>query len=364
MQRRDTVWEHAFCKPECSGHGSSRVKHLPQLDGLRGLALLMVFVHHAWSVHFLWSGVDLFFILSGYLITGILLRDTERMRFGPLLRHFFLRRAQRILPAYVLSLVFIAAFSQVHWSSLWPYYAFFVQNVPVAFHLINSMALVPLWSLAVEQHFYLVWPLVVFFVPRRFLAPCMIAVLLVVPVLRWFCTPLFAFPEAIYSLTPFRIDTIAAGALAAIWLPRVKPGVAIRWAQASIVLAAALLYSLHSKPWFSRAANSREFNGFGYSINILLLGGLFVWAVLAEGGWLYRILSWKPLRELGRISYSFYLLHVLVLAEAARYVAATYAPLVAFAVTGVLATLSWRLIEKPILALPLAKSHHGRASTA
>jgi peptidoglycan/LPS O-acetylase OafA/YrhL len=339
------------------------VKHLPQLDGLRALALLMVFAHHAWAIHFLWSGVDLFFILSGYLITGILLRDSERMRFGPLLKHFFLRRAQRILPAYVACLGLIASFSHVHWTALWPFYAFFLQNVPVAFHLLDSMALVPLWSLAVEQHFYLVWPLVVFFVPRRFLAPSMIGVLLLVPVLRWICTPHFAYPEAIYALTPFRIDTIAAGALAAIWLPRVRPAVATRWAQASLVLAVVLLFGLHNQPWFSRAANSRGFNCFGYSINILLLGGLFVWAVLAEGGWMYQILSWRPLRELGRISYSFYLLHVLVLSETTRHIVAWYTPLLAFVMTGVLATLSWRLVEAPILRLPLAKSHHGRAST-
>ncbi|MBE7159476.1 MAG: acyltransferase, partial [Rhodospirillales bacterium] len=80
--------------------GSARTAYLPQLDGLRALAVLMVFLHHAYKIPLLWSGVDLFFILSGYLITNILLRDSARMPFRSMLGHFYLRRAQRILPAY------------------------------------------------------------------------------------------------------------------------------------------------------------------------------------------------------------------------------------------------------------------------
>lgn len=330
------------------------MKHLPQLDGLRALALLMVFVHHAWAVHFLWAGVDLFFILSGYLITSILLRDAARMRFGPLLRHFFLRRAQRILPAYLVCFLLIAALTPEPWAKLWPFYAFFLQNLPVAFHWVSIGGLVPLWSLAVEQHFYLFWPFVIFFLPRRWLAPALIALLVLVPALRWFATPLFATPEAIYSLTPFRIDTIAAGALAALCLPHLHPGTVIRWAQCAMLAAVAALAFLHAKPWFSRGANTPAFNCFGYSLNILLLGGLFLWAVLAERGWLYRILSWKPLRALGRISYTFYLLHVLVLVEAAHYLHTRAAPFIAFALTWLLATLSWHALERPILNLPLS----------
>ena len=318
----------------------------------------MVFVHHAFAVPFLWSGVDLFFILSGYLITNILLRDSARVSFGATLRHFYVRRAQRIIPAYVVCLALISMWTRVNWSKLWPYYAFFLQNVPVAFHLTPFGPLVPLWSLAVEQQFYLAWPVLVFFLPRRLLGPVLVTILLAVPVLRWTCTSLFATPEAIYSLTPFRIDTMAAGALAALWLPRVRGFVAIRYGQAATLLAAVALAVLRNWSWFSRSANSPQFNGLAYSLNIVLFGGFFLWVVLLEGGWLYRVLSWRPLRALGQISYSFYLLHLLILLEARRFLDEREAALLAFVLTGVLAALSWKFIEQPILALRLTGPAH------
>lgn len=324
----------------------------------------MVFFHHAFGLPFLWSGVDLFFVLSGFLITNILLRDSQRLSFGQMLRQFYIRRAQRILPAYLFCLALIALLSHVQWSRIWPFYAFFLQNIPDAFHLIPFGALVPLWSLAVEQHFYLVWPLVVFFLPRRYLAPTMVVLLLAVPILRWFCTPLFADPDPIYALTPFRIDTIAAGALAALWLSRADPKQAIRFGQAAMLCGVTGLALLKGRPWFVRSANSPQFNCFAYSLNILLLGGFFIWVVLLEKGWLFRILSWRPLRELGRISYSFYLLHLLVLQEVLRKLHGWSVPLVAFCITALLATLSWKLIEEPVLSLRLIKPQPRRTAVA
>lgn len=321
----------------------------------------MVFLHHAFQVPLLWSGVDLFFILSGYLITNILLRDRERFGFGKMLGRFYLRRAERILPAYLIFLVIAFFFARADLMRLWIYYALFLQNVPYAFGMVRNFALVPLWSLAVEQNFYLVWPVVVYFLPRRWLAPLMIGLLLGVPVLRGLCTPLFSKPEAIYVLTPFRIDAMAAGALAALLLPRCKPVRTIRIAQIVMVLAGVSYVLLGMHPWFRRGANTAAFNVLAYSLNILVLGGLFVWATLSKDSVLTRFLSNPLLRGLGRISYMFYLLHLLVLIQTERYFGHTEAALVAFAVTTGLATLSWFAVERPILSL---SANHRQAAMA
>lgn len=339
---------------------ASRSSYLPQLDGLRAVAILMVFVHHAYGVPLLWSGVDLFFILSGYLITNILLRDSARMNFRRLLGNFYLRRAQRILPAYIVCLTLIALFTQQNWHRLWPFYAFFLQNLPYAFDWIGFSALIPLWSLAVEQHFYLFWPFLVYFLPRRALAPMMVGVLLGLPVLRVACTPLFAHPEPIYVLTPFRIDAMAAGSLVALMVPRWRVAVTLRWAQASMIAGVAIYALLALDPNFRRYTNAPLFNGLGYSLNIVVLGGLFVWALLAgQQSWLVQLLACSPMRGLGRISYAFYLMHFLVLTRFGPYFSPRLSPLLSFLLTAAVATLSWYGLERPVLAL--GGGHKGAA---
>ena len=326
------------------------LRYSPQLDGLRALAILMVFVHHAFRVPLLWCGVDLFFILSGYLITSILLRDRDHLSFGAMLGRFYLRRAERILPAYIVCLLLIATLVPVAWHRLWPFYAFFLQNVPYAAGWIGSNALVPLWSLAVEQHFYLVWPPLVYFLPRRWLAPSMLTLLFGVPVLRGACTHLFTYSEPIYCLTPFRIDAMAAGALAALWLPGCKPDRAIRAGQLAMAVGLIAYAALAMHPWFRRPANTVSFNALAYSLNILVLGGLFLWVRSVERGPLYRIFASAPMRWLGRISYMFYLLHLLVLEQVSRHFGPALGPAIAFAVTVAAATLSWFALERPILS--------------
>jgi len=327
-----------------------KLPYLPQLDGLRALAVTMVFVHHALGAPLLWSGVDLFFILSGYLITSILLRDSERMAFGEMLGKFYLRRAERILPAYLIFLFVIYWFVKPDWNVHWGYYLCFLQNAPNA--LQDSTPMAPLWSLAVEQHFYLVWPILLFFLPRRSLVPCMLVLLLGEPILRALCTPLFPTSATIYTLTPFRLDALAAGALAALMLPHCKAAPTIRAAQAAMLvgIAAYVLLAYHH-PWFNRAANRPTFNALAYSLNILILGGLFVWATLSRGTLLVRVLAHPVLRWVGRVSYCFYLFHLLVLNEVQRFEGRLVAALIAYPLAIGLASCSWIWIEKPILSL-------------
>lgn len=320
----------------------------------------MIFFHYTCSTPFTWTGVDLFFILSGYLITNALLQDRQTS-FRHLLRRFYVRRAQRLLPAYAVCLGLIALLMHDDLRRLWPFYAFSLQNVPYAARWIGWSPLLPLWPLAVVQHFYLVWPFLLHIVPYRRLAPCMIALLIGVPALRAVCTPFFPFSEPIYVLAPFRIDAMAAGALAALVLPECRPALAKRWAIATLLVGMALYAALSLHPWFQRDANTAVFNGLAYSLNILILGSALVLTLLAgPRSWLVRLLASSPLRGLGRVSYGFSLFHVLIFMRFTPYLAPRVVVPGAFLMTLALAKLSWRFIERPVLSL--GGAHPGASS--
>src|SRR3981189_3153154 len=129
-------------------------KRIGQLDGIRAIAISVVFLHHAFQIKLLWMGVDLFFILSGFLITGILLKHKEQS-LGRYFGHFYARRARRILPPYCLLLLVTSLLFGVAWARHWYFYLFLMNLVP-ALHIPHQMALSLLWSLAVEEQFYLV----------------------------------------------------------------------------------------------------------------------------------------------------------------------------------------------------------------
>ena len=148
-------------EPAATGTAGSGGR-IAQLDGLRAFAFLAVFGNHSIPVPLGWVGVDQFFVLSGFLITGILLKaksSTPKVFFGT----FYRRRAQRILPAYGTALLLAAAMgAAVGWATVWPWLASFCANFANVFYPEKLGPLAPLWSLAVEEQFYLLWPLVVY----------------------------------------------------------------------------------------------------------------------------------------------------------------------------------------------------------
>ena len=328
------------------------MRRLQQLDGLRGIAILMVFATHALHIPGLWMGVDLFFVLSGFLITRILLHSKVTRDKSGYWRPFYIRRAQRILPPYLGFLIFAALVLAFRWQNSWLYYLCFASNFPSALGTVPIVAVTPLWSLAVEEQFYFAWPWVVRFCNARVLRRTAVAVLVGAPVLRALATPFFHNHMPIYTLTPFRADTLACGAFIAIseneWESWSESN---KWAGFSLSLASLLaLFGLSTMfPWFRTGANTVLFNTAGYSLSTLMFGGLLVYS-LAPSETIQRILSWSGLRYLGRISYTFYLYHVAILYLLERRIHARIAlTLVSFAVTTSIAALSWHLIESPIL---------------
>src|SRR5690242_7378387 len=157
--------------------------YIPQFDGVRGLAVLMVLIGHsaflerlphAGMLEYARFSVDSYFVLSGFLITGILLDSKGSEHY---FRNFYARRALRIWPLYylLLFLVFVVAPLFLHSmrataAGVWPAFVFYVQNIALVYRDTYPFALGATWSLAVEEQFYLTWPLLVFLLRRRALA--------------------------------------------------------------------------------------------------------------------------------------------------------------------------------------------------
>ena len=366
----------------------------PALDGLRAVAVLLVFTFHyaqlPRALNWGWAGVDLFFVLSGFLITGILYDSRDRLH---RYRIFYLRRTLRIFPLYYLILFLpLLSWPVFHWHwhrglLFWPLYignylnfAFPSEVIPNASpfqvllgHIHQTSAffsLDHLWSLSVEEQFYLVWPLLVFSIRNRiFLRNACLLLVALAPLARWIClhhaSPATIDRGLLYFVTPLRIDSLLLGAAAAL---------ALRGPEARRVLAAAGPLTLASIAAFVlldlqfrlRTGSFLDANVTMFHSAILftlfaLLSVALILLLLQPGTALFRFATLSPLRALGQRSYGFYVYHLaffslfkyiartLMLGHARWLGAGTAA--VALAGTLLLCWLSFRFIETPILKL-------------
>src|SRR6476620_6746086 len=180
-------------------------QRIPQLDSLRGIAILMVLVGHIqknvpgivgpWAHHG-FSGVDLFFVLSGFLITGILLRAKTRPDY---FKNFYTRRALRIWPLYYAVLILLLlpnSLTHLNLASPRWSYLLYIQNLFPGFPAASGPLYIT-WSLAIEEQFYLIWPPIVLLLNRQWLARLAISLVILSPVLR------YALPTSVptYSLS-------------------------------------------------------------------------------------------------------------------------------------------------------------------
>lgn len=202
-------------------------KHVPSLDGVHGVAILLVIWFHLVQMfpefHAMLgplvvrtatlgqTGVDLFFVLSGFLITGILLDTRQHPHY---FRNFFARRTLRIFPLYFVALAILLQFdrqwvtelpARLEASQLWMWT--YLSNIPPSYGP-TSVRFVHFWSLAVEEQFYLVWPLVVWFAGHRYIRHVCLACVLLGPCCRWLFMELEFSP--FYSVF-CRVDALAAG---------------------------------------------------------------------------------------------------------------------------------------------------------
>jgi peptidoglycan/LPS O-acetylase OafA/YrhL len=304
-------------------------------------------------------GVDLFFVLSGYLITGILLRKRESATY---FREFYYRRFLRIFPPYYLTLIILFVFLDGGWRDHWHWYVLYLSNIRDALFGPGPSFLGPMWSLAVEEQFYLVWPLVVLLAGRKRIAGVSMALILIAPVVRVSMSFLSSTHWAAYELLPSRMDLLAAGAFIAAreledpdFLNRCKkwvlPAIA---ASCTAFLSFALL-----DPQFRTGANSVSFNALGYSSICMLMCAVLVGTLTFDSA--KKWLSLGPLVFLGKISYTAYLTHYMWILVARSATDSTLQQgVLALTLTVAWASLSWFMFEKPLLALKDLKLFNAR----
>lgn len=320
------------------------MKRISSLDGVRGLAILAVFFHHSLHLKLMWMGVDLFFVLSGFLITGVLLAMKERS-LQDYFSVFYERRARRILFPYLLFLLIATLFLGFGWARYW-YFYILLTNFLLPFHIPHPQAFDPLWSLAVEEQFYVLWPFAVYFLNRKHLKWLCVFLILLAPTLR----ALLHFQQhwPIYALTPFRMDLLAAGGLMQIVRQesssafQQKAGKLAMW----ISLSGAVLILALSKFGYTTYGNSRTGNVLIYEASLLICSGCMLFALFSPKA---RILTFAPLRYLGKISYTFYLVHLGAIEIAFHWLHGLGAVFVAGCLAVGYAALSWHFFESKLL---------------
>jgi peptidoglycan/LPS O-acetylase OafA/YrhL len=337
----------------------NRTDRIPSLDGVRGIAIIVVFLYHATQLAGIstlrlamgwgWMGVDLFFVLSGYLITGILFDAREDASYY---RAFYGKRVLRILPAYAF---YLSALMWVQWGQFHGTQGWYFANLSNVLFWLRGWTVAPrgaehLWSLAVEEQFYLVWPFVIARCrrPRTGLYVALGVALgsaLLRALVVWQATGNTW--DTSYLLTPLRADGLAWGAFIAM-LERSRPSrISVRDAASALSLlgVAGLVVVVIGQVQASWESPMMQL--IGYPAIAMLGGGIVGFAVLAPRS----LLSALPLRIAGKYSYAGYLWHPFALYLVQRWTHLQGASLIA---AGLIATaapvlVSWYAVERPAL---------------
>lgn len=312
----------------------------PSLDGFRAVAFLMVFFHHYEELPWGWAGVDLFFVLSGFLITGILFDDINgHHRF----RNFYVRRTLRIFPLYYgVILALLLTFPFLHWQITWGWAVWLVYagNFARFFHPYNDfspfqrladcqpigtfhgihipLALGHFWSLCLEEQFYLIWPCVVFTVRDRrkliWICGLSLPVCLGMRLASQQVLPAWMIANGILNrATPMRLDALLLGGLLALILrgPRADSLLRIgRWAlRGALVIVTVAIVAIPHGHLFRVPYPYPDWT-FTFGLTAIdVFGALIIVTAIQPTSVLYKVLNAAPLRWLGRISYGAYVLH-------------------------------------------------------
>ena len=363
-------------------HKSSRI---PELDGVRGLAIALVLICHyvildkrlpeffANAVLLARSGVDLFFVLSGFLIGGILMDNHRSKNY---FSTFYIRRVCRILPLYYLCLVSFALFQFLllsHSSEIWfanlftPDFSWWTkvtltQNFAMTKVGYGAHWLSATWSLAVEEQFYLLLPLVIWLTPERYLLPVLFIPIVFAPFLRMFFFTFYWYLYAPdYVLLPCRADALLMGVVCAYLVRHKQSGHWLKenpWHLRAVFLLL-LLGMIYITSKYGSTSFRFERTVFVYSWLAMFYSCLLLLAITLREGIVAKTMRVAPLRHLGMISYCVYLFHGPIngLAHGLISGADTHIKNIsdatitigALVITLLFASFSWRFFEKPIV---------------
>lgn len=312
----------------------------------------MVLTHHVLNfalrlnVHGFWMGVDIFFVLSGFLITGVLL-DGKARSLSHFFRRFYERRARRLLIPYAMALGLASVFFGLAWIKHW-YFYFFLTNLLTALRIPHPLAFNSLWSLAVEEQFYIVWPFAVYFLSEKSLARLSAVLIVAAPILRG--TMHFQTHWPIYALTPFRMDLLASGALITL-LWRRRQGWILRYGTVLgcvFFFTGCTSFALLGRAHLSTFTNTSMANVLIYESTLFISVGIMLFALAGRG---VGALENGMLVYIGKISYTLYLVHLIFFAIPALQSLGGWTYIVAaLSCTVAYASLSWIWIERPLLS--------------
>ena len=309
------------------------IPQIPELDGLRGLAIVLVLFFHLtgdspkdfgylsavyWAFAYGWAGVDLFFVLSGFLITGILLATKDSPEY---FSTFYARRVLRIFPLYFLAVALffyvelplraghLPIFYVMRAEQIW-YWTYLVNWRDASGHMIGALG--HFWSLSIEEQFYLAWPLAIWLAPRRRIPMLCIGVIVISFTLRLVFDLTGASVEFIHRATFTRLDTLVLGGLLAVAAKDPGWTKALRKRITFIASAALVLYTISE--WVARQHG--RFPGWltlNYTFPAVIFGCLVFHCAAGSGGGTLacRIARSPTLRSLGKYSYSMYLFHLI-----------------------------------------------------
>ena len=361
---------------------------IPGLDGLRGIAFLLVFGIHTEYLGFGWTGVQLFFVLSGFLITGILLEMKTGLPGKDYFVKFYGRRFLRIFPLYyfylfamwgVTSWLFSHSYRRNYmrlFQSQLPYALSYVYNFFYGSSAFAHQKFVEhFWSLSVEEQFYVIWPLLLFLVPRKYLKKLFLALIALGPFLRialFFAYKFHVVPwfrdEAVWGIYAFplsHLDAFAFGAYVSQFsIPKARQ-------QFFVLLAAVPIIGFAAQ--YAATGSFGMWQDLGYPFS-LPKAYQFVWGysllnywfavtiyAVAREGLFNRFLEMKVLKYLGKISYGMYVYHLAIIWFVARIrdflpisgepMAKFLTALIALPITVLVASLSYYFMEKPLLNL-------------
>lgn len=297
-------------------------KHFPALDGLRGIAIILILLNHHFSwvpiiKNTCWVGVDLFFVISGFLITRILLNTRSDNYF---FRNFYVKRSFRIFPAYYLTLgIFLIAIANLQLFKIqWDYYfshlwhlIFYFQNWLYILNPIPEpqMIFFHFWSLAIEEQFYIVFPLLVWLLKTPGKIFTLLLCILTASILYRAAIIYYLQPNTEQFLARYmtRVDGICVGALLAI-INCSKQGVDIKHSLAKVFLPFLLAHVLLFLVIKISHSSFPHFAVMGYT-TISILFGILLMLAIREKGSVFKTLNQSLLKFFGKISYGLYLIH-------------------------------------------------------